>query len=1813
MAEVERPDEMMDEEPMEEDSLMTNEPDDVDMVEGMDEEQEEYSGDKSKKSKKSRGRKSKGSKKKLEYPDPTTSSSADMCAALDVQDVTIEYTEEDYNTITNLKSFINRVRPTILESNPKCNATKVYPLIQVKYREFQEELAAQGRSQAVKKTEKRPKPAPEQDKLVAPIKIRISARKKRKNDSDEDGGGADSDQEFETLLKQHEHQLDEEEKEKEERKASRAAQRADRKKQALEKAQASRRAKKAKGEDAEIEHQDYCEVCRQGGEIILCDTCPRAYHVVCVDPEMEQAPEGEWSCPYCEEHGPPTREEEPVKVNMEYCRICKGTGSLLCCDNCPSSFHAYCINPPLEELPEDEWLCPRCTIPEPKQRPEKILCWRWIEIPYPDPIELKPGEEPDKDAAMLRPPRKMEPRREREFFVKWRYMSYWHCEWVSETLMDVYFTALVRMYWRKYDSENPPVFDESTAQRHHKDNDPYELREKFYQYGIKPEWMQVHRIINHMQYGKTQFDYLVKWKELAYEQATWERDDMDIAYYEDAINKYWIHREKMLGEPIPKHIAKKIAAQREKKGLPPLETTDEPMSKKKKRDKPTVDIRKKYEVQPDYITETGGTLHPYQLEGINWLRHCWSNGTDAILADEMGLGKTVQSLTFLYTLMKEGHSKGPFLIAAPLSTIINWEREAEQWCPDFYIVTYVGDRDSRMVIREHEFSFVEGAVKGGPKASRMRSQENMKFHVLLTSYECINMDKAILSSIEWEALVVDEAHRLKNNQSTFFKNLREYNINYRVLLTGTPLQNNLEELFHLLNFLAPDRFFDLESFTLEFAEISKEDQIQKLHSLLGPHMLRRLKADVLTGMPSKSELIVRVELSPLQKKYYKNILTRNFDALNVKNGGSQMSLINIIMELKKCCNHPYLFLKASLEAPKLKNGMYEGTQLIKNAGKFVLLQKMMRKLKDGGHRVLIFSQMTMMLDILEDFCEVEGYKYERIDGSITGQARQDAIDRFNAPGAQQFVFLLSTRAGGLGINLATADTVIIYDSDWNPHNDIQAFSRAHRIGQQNKVMIYRFVTRNSVEERITSVAKKKMLLTHLVVRAGLGQKGPSMSKSELDDVLRWGTEELFKDDEPAPSEGGEGEGGKKANENEIVWDDEAVDALLDRTRDTDPKDKDGEKKEHWTNEYLSSFKVATYTTREADDKEEEEEDEMEVIKENDKEPDPDYWEKLLRHHYEQDQEMEAQKLGKGKRLRKQVNYASENMGQDWQKEQQNNDDDDLSSYDGGSEKASGEHSDDDFDGVGGERKKKRERESEKLPPLLAKVNGQLEVLGFNPRQRRAFYNAVMRWGMPPQDAYQSQWLTRDLKGKSERAFKTYTSLFMRHLCEPGADTQETFNDGVPREGLNRQHVLTRIGIMSLIRKKVQEFEQVNGEWSMPEMRTKVLEAAGASSLKTTSSSKASSREQSVAPEEKREDSNDVPTEPPESVKTEAEETSQTAPDSKEDSNAPSAVEEENEEHPKKSGRLPFKFNIADGGFTELHTLWVNEEKAAVPGNEYEIWHRRHDYWLLAGIVQYGYGRYQDIQMDPRFAIINEPFRQEQGKGNFLEIKNKFLQRRYKLLEQALVIEEQLRRAAYLNLQNCATDGTAQLAQRFADIENVADSHANVAKDSAAGNRNANAVLHKVLNQLEELLSDMKADVSRLPATLSQLRPVTHRLAMTERQILSRLTSKDPDAMAGKSPLPPPGPFVTPTLGQQLSGIQPKFAALHQPGKMSGETPDSSEAPSSSEPAAEKKEEAEESASKLAALVEEEAPMDLSAPPAPPPTTTASAEVSDKAE
>ncbi|KAG9509945.1 Chromodomain-helicase-DNA-binding protein 3, partial [Fragariocoptes setiger] len=1577
----------------------------------------------------------------------------------------------------------------------------------------------------------------------------------------------------------------------------------------------------------ETDHQDYCEVCQQGGEIILCDTCPRAYHLVCLDPELDEPPEGKWSCPHCVGAGVPEDQEGSEEAagsshdhHMEYCRVCRDGGELLCCDNCPSAYHTHCLNPPLTTVPDGEWICPRCSVEPLKGKVAKILTWRWAKPLDPiDPTSTKDANETEddedeqesdigakkekkestsrssddvipmevdnnnqdepKDNTAATTTSQKKTAQHREFFVKWHDMSYWHCSWISEVQLEVYHPSLYRMYFRKNDPDEPPTFDDLIELSSHryrglsgdKDEDTKEdeenggeitagtgkkkpdrrrappksdlnLEEQFYRHGIRPEWLQIHRIINHKntRHGPM---YLVKWRELPYDQATWEyenSDDIKIAELPAAIEAYRKHRESIEAQY---HSERESYRSRS--------------SKKKKRhrggesyqgEKPSVDPRKKYEKQPPYIDATGMELHPYQLEGINWLRYSWANGTDTILADEMGLGKTIQTIVFLYSLYKEGHSRGPFLVSAPLSTIINWEREFEVWAPDFYCVTYIGDKDSRSVIREHELSFDDNATRGGPKAGRLRKDALIKFQVLLTSYELNCIDAATLGSIDWKILVVDEAHRLKNNQSKFFRILNSYDIDYKLLLTGTPLQNNLEELFHLLNFLSPGRFNDLQGFLNEFADIAKEEQVKKLHDMLGPHLLRRLKSDVLKGIPSKSEFIVRVDLAGLQKKYYKWILTRNFEALNSKSGGQQVSLINIMMDLKKCCNHPYLFPSASAEAPKLPNGAYEGNALVKACGKLILLQKMLRKLYNDKHRVLIFSQMTKMLDILEDFLEFEGYKYERIDGGITGSLRQDAIDRFNAPGAQQFVFLLSTRAGGLGINLATADSVIIYDSDWNPHNDIQAFSRAHRIGQANKVMIYRFVTRSSVEERITQVAKKKMMLTHLVVRPGMGGRSAAMSKQELDDILKFGTEELFKEEEIE-------------SDTAIHYDDKAISELLDRS-------KEGiEQKEMLANEYLSSFKVASYVTKDAE--EEVEETETEVLKQEAEQADPAYWEKLLRHHYEQHQEDVSRTLGKGKRVRKQVNYNDAVGAQDNSNWQDGNESDYNSDY---SQPSDDNEDDDDFEDRGDEKGMRRRSRFERdrpLPPLLAKVNGSIEVLGFNARQRKAFLNAVMRFGMPPQDAFNSQWLVRDLRGKTERNFRAYVSLFMRHLCEPGAEDTETFADGVPREGLSRQHVLTRIGVMTLIRKKVQEFESVNGTVSMPipeinidlpesglESKAKVenngeapvpnsdtkghendstnknnvsetespmdihedeptktdiqAESTRATptvqtdkeasekvdpthrSTEVTTSAKDVPADENVEEIQKKEQTKEIPT---------VESNKDTSKKEIETSNkAAKSVSDPDSNAPRR-----FMFNIADGGFTELHSLWLNEEQAA-QGRTNEIWHRRHDYWLLAGVVTHGYGRWQDIQNDPAFCIINEPFKTEVTKGNIFEIKNKFLARRFKLLEQALVIEEQLRRAAHLNLTQDLSHPAMALNSRFTELECLAESHQHLAKESLSGNKPANAVLQKVLNQLEELLTDMKSDVSRLPATIARIAPVASRLQMSERGILSRLVT-----------------------------------------------------------------------------------------------------------
>jgi chromodomain-helicase-DNA-binding protein 4 len=580
-------------------------------------------------------------------------------------------------------------------------------------------------------------------------------------------------------------------------------------------------------------------VCQQGGEIILCDTCPRAYHLVCLEPELEEAPEGKWSCPHCEGEGVQEQEEDE---HMEFCRVCKDGGELLCCDQCPSAYHTFCLNPPLTEVPDGDWKCPRCSAEPLLGKVSKILTWRWVEKK-----EDKDDEKKDEEQSTSR---KKQQKRMREFFVKWADKSYWHCSWVSELQMDVFHPAMYRCYCRKYDMDEPPKLDESIDEMDQRmkrlkeaGTDDPAFEEKFYRYGVKPEWLIVHRVINSKQLKDHSYMYLVKWRDLCYDQTTWEFDDGTIhglhravEYFSDLKASLNIDGSSKKGKKGKGKKSKTRELQEDEERIPRRYTPPP--------EKPTTNLSKKYERQPEFIDQTNMQLHPYQLEGLNWLRYSWGQGINTILADEMGLGKTIQTIVFLYSLFKEGHCKGPFLVSAPLSTIINWEREFETWAPDFYCVTYVGDKDSRMVIREHELSFDENACRGGTRVSKIKGT-NIKFHVLLTSYELVCIDNACLGSIEWACLVVDEAHRLKNNQSKFFRLLNGYRINYKLLLTGTPLQNNLEELFHLLNFLEKDKFNDLTEFQNEFADISKEEQVQRLHDMLGPHMLRRLKADVL--------------------------------------------------------------------------------------------------------------------------------------------------------------------------------------------------------------------------------------------------------------------------------------------------------------------------------------------------------------------------------------------------------------------------------------------------------------------------------------------------------------------------------------------------------------------------------------------------------------------------------------------------------------------------------------------------------------------------------------------------------------------------------------------------------------------------------------------------------------------------------------------------------------------------------------------------------------------------------------------------------
>eukprot|EP01083_Nonionella_stella_P009331 26911_1 len=520
--------------------------------------------------------------------------------------------------------------------------------------------------------------------------------------------------------------------------------------------------------------------------------------------------------------------------------------------------------------------------------------------------------------------------------------------------------------------------------------------------------------------------------------------------------------------------------------------------------------------QPSLINMEKGVLRNYQLDGLNWLIRVQETGLAAILADEMGLGKTLQCIALLAYNKQYKSISGPTLIVVPKSTLYNWQKEFNSWCPSLRIFLLDGEKAERKaLIDEYILSVLD--------------ERNLDFDVAITSYEQCNIESHHLQRITWFYIVVDEAHRMKNEKAVLSQTIRSFKSAHRLLITGTPLQNNLHELWALLNFLIPEAFADAQSFDVLFEAQQQHtnntnsqvlddellslinNMLREMHKLLRPLMLRRLKYDVEKSLPPKTEMILYVGMSTIQIALYKSLLSRNMSVLR-NTISSKKALLNTAMQLRKVCNHPYLF-----DGVEDRSLPVHGTHVIDNSAKLCMLNKLLPKLLEQGSKCLIFCQMTRMLDILDDYCYIKGYKRCRIDGNTLGHDRQSQMDDFNAPGSNKFVFLLSTRAGGLGINLVAADCVIFYDSDWNPQMDLQAQDRAHRIGQTKAVKIFRLVSKNTIEEKILQRAQLKLNLDEMVIQhaaktsaAAANKQAVTVSSGEVAAMIKHGIASIMK-------------------------------------------------------------------------------------------------------------------------------------------------------------------------------------------------------------------------------------------------------------------------------------------------------------------------------------------------------------------------------------------------------------------------------------------------------------------------------------------------------------------------------------------------------------------------------------------------------------------------------------------------------------------------------------------------------------------------------
>lgn len=639
-----------------------------------------------------------------------------------------------------------------------------------------------------------------------------------------------------------------------------------------------------------------------------------------------------------------------------------------------------------------------------------------------------------------------------EFYIKWQDKSHYHSTWEpNEALVNYRSTRRVDNYVRKVLNEELRLqYDPNAAPE---DREKWNLDRERDVEAIE-DYKHVERVIG-VREGEEGSEYLVKWKRLFYDSCTWEPEDLVSEIAQHEVDRFLDRSARV---PVSDKNETNPAS---RKSFEPIHST------------------------PSFLQN--GELKDFQVKGLNFLAFNWVKDRNVVLADEMGLGKTVQTVSFINWLRHSRRQQGPFIVIVPLSTMPAWAETFDNWTPDLNYVVYNGSEKARQVLRDYELM-----VDGNPKRP--------KFHVLLTTYEYAMNDSPFLGQFKWQFMAVDEAHRLKNRDSQLYMKLAEWKCQARLLITGTPIQNNLAELSSLMDFLNPGQIHvDVD---MDLNSDAASQKLAELTDAIQPFMLRRTKSKVESDLPPKTEKIIRVELSDVQLEYYKNILTKNYAALNDGAKGMKQSLLNIMMELKKASNHPFMFPTAEakiLEGATRREDVLRA--MITSSGKMMLLDQLLRKLRGDGHRVLIFCQMVGMLNILSEYMEYRGYKYQRLDGTIPSASRRLAIEHYNAPESTDFAFLLSTRAGGLGINLMTADTVVLFDSDWNPQADLQAMARAHRIGQTRPVSVYRLVSKDTIEEEVIERARNKLLLEFITIQRGVTDKEASEMQNKMARVV----------------------------------------------------------------------------------------------------------------------------------------------------------------------------------------------------------------------------------------------------------------------------------------------------------------------------------------------------------------------------------------------------------------------------------------------------------------------------------------------------------------------------------------------------------------------------------------------------------------------------------------------------------------------------------------------------------------------------------------